>query len=381
MNRTPPRTDRVWSARRVERLLGSLLLLLSAAAFPAPARADRIVPASARAAGRNGAFFQTDLRLLNASFTDSAAATLVFHPASGAASVSVEVSLPPRRQAAYDDVLGSLFGAPEGSSGPIRVVAPENVEVSTRTYNVVDPCSNGTYGTWVPGLSPAAALRSGAVPQVASSASPASGSRTNLVVVNPSAAVARVTISLHAGDGRLLGTAALPPVPTNGSFQGDLFDLAGAAGTTETNAFLSFSSDQPVFVLATLIDNRTNDSAALLALPAPPPPATLVQVGDRATFAGAYGVSGKAEVVSGGLVRLTDFRASGTAPGLDVRVGKHADPRRSFTVLRVLGRQSFSGATLDLALPPGVDLDAFDTVNVWCYEFDVTIAEGRFARP
>jgi len=98
-------------------------------------------------------------------------------------------------------------------------------------------------------------------------------------------------------------------------------------------------------------------------------------------FSGSYGVSGKATIVSGGLVRATDFRASGTAPGMDIRIGRSASPRKDFTVLRVLGRQSFGGASLDLTLPVALDLNGFDTFTVWCYEFNVIIAEGRFRKP
>lgn len=112
-----------------------------------------------------------------------------------------------------------------------------------------------------------------------------------------------------------------------------------------------------------------------------PAPSTLVRVGDVATFSGSYGVSGKAEIVGPNAIRLTMFRANGTAPGIDLRVGLASNSRRNFTVLRVTGRQSFSNATIDLSLPPPVDLNAFDTFTVWCYEFNVIIAEGRFRRP
>lgn len=169
-------------------------------------------------------------------------------------------------------------------------------------------------------------------------------------------------------------------IEAQASFQADAFVLVGAEGETTSNAFVSFVSDVPVRALATVIDNRTNDTTAVLAVAAEPP-ATLVRVGDEAAFAGSYGVSGRATVADRTTVRVSDFKASGTAPGMNVRVGHSNAARKDFTVLRVLGRQSFGGATFDLPLPPSVDLNAFDKFTVWCYEFNVIIAEGRFTRP
>ena len=64
-----------------------------------------------------------------------------------------------------------------------------------------------------------------------------------------------------------------------------------------------------------------------------------------------------------------------------MRVGLSTNSRKNFVVVRVTGRQAFQNATLDLALPEGVDLNSFDTFTVWCYEFTSIIAEGKFRRP
>ncbi|MEO6326614.1 MAG: DM13 domain-containing protein [Thermoanaerobaculia bacterium] len=354
--------------------------LLGAIAAVGPSlSADRIVPSAAHAAGRNGALFRTDLRLLNTSRTETVRAMLVFLPASGGApSTSAEILVLPLQQRSYDDVLAGLFGVTGDASGPIRLVAPESVELSSRTYNVFDPCTGGTFGTWIPGLRPESAMREGLIPQVSGSASPASGSRTNLIVTNPSASVAaRVTVTLKSGSGAVLGTWTPSPVEPNGSVQGDVFLAAGAGGVTTDDAFVQFSSDQPVLVLSTVIDNRTNDAAAFgaLALAAAP---TLVKTGDQASFTGSYGVSGHAVVANENLIRLDAFRANGTAPGLDLRIGHAGNPRAQFTILRSIGRQAFNGADLELPIPPGLDLNSFDTFTVWCYEFNVVIAEGKF---
>src|SRR5438105_3581362 len=112
----------------MRRLLKPLLLLAAAAGvvllFVKSAPADRVVPASARSAGRNGAFFQTDLRLLDTSQTQGAYVRLVFTPSNGGSPVTAPVVLLlPHEQKAFDNVLETLFGFTTDVSGPITVTA------------------------------------------------------------------------------------------------------------------------------------------------------------------------------------------------------------------------------------------------------------------
>src|SRR5205085_2487861 len=96
---------------------------------------------------------QTDLRLLDTSQTQGAYVRLVFTPSNGGSPVTAPVVLLlPHEQKAFDNVLETLFGFTTDVSGPITVTAPDFVAVSTRTYNVSDACTGGTYGTWVPWL-------------------------------------------------------------------------------------------------------------------------------------------------------------------------------------------------------------------------------------
>jgi hypothetical protein len=271
---------------------------------------------------------------------------------------------------------------PGDSSGPIRVVGPDTLQASSRTYNVNDPCSGGTFGTAIPALAPESALNAGIVAQVAGSADSRSGFRTNLILTNPSDVdTAEVEIVLRRGEGGALGTVGRASVAPHGVFQGELFSLAGATGITTDNAFVEFSSTQPLFAFTTVVDNRTNDSSAYFASPIAGSGNTLVRVGDYATFTGSYGVTGKASVMSAKGIRLTGFSASASAPGMDLRLGKSTASRKSFRVIQVLARQSFLDETLDLALPAGVDLNSFDTFTVWAYESDQLVAEGKFRGP
>ncbi len=358
-------------------LAGLFLLLIST-----PVRAERWIAASAHAPGRNGTFFVTNLRLLNTSSTETVTAQAVFFPSGGGAPVtSPELRLAPRQQLAFDDALVSLFGVAGNASGPIRVLAPESVEVSSRTLNTSDPCSGGTFGAVLPGLAPASASAHALLAGLEGSADASSGSRTNILLANPGASPASVSVTLRRGDGTLPGTATVPPIPASGSFQAEVFELTGARGETTGNAYAEIASSAPVLALATVLDNRTGDSSVVLGTRIEAPALTLVAPGDRSTYSGSYGVSGSATIVDARAIRVAGFNAAGTAPGMDLRVGLSSRPRREFRVLRVLGRQNASNATYDLTLPDGVTLNDFDTFTVWCFEFNVLIAEGRFQKP
>lgn len=354
-------------------------LVLLAFAITTPLAADRIVPSVARTEGRNNAFFLTDARFLNTSTMDSLTVSVTFYPVGGSAVTANEFMIGPRQQVAHDNIVESLFGITTNVTGLVRVAAPDSLEVSTRTFNRNDPCTGGTLGTWIPGLLERDAMTSGIIPQAAGSGDPLSGYRTNVIIANSGTDTANVTVHLSRGPGVKIGSASVAIQP-NEAFLGDVFTLVGSTAT-ETNAFIELVSDRPVHAISSVVDNRTNDSAVFVARASEAPvPDTLVQVGYKASFSGAYGVSGVAEIISPTTVRLTGFNASGTAPGMDVRFGKSGNSRRDFVVARVLGRQSFSAATLDIALPQGVDLNAFDTVTIWCFEFNVIIAEGKFSR-
>jgi hypothetical protein len=110
------------------------------------------------------------------------------------------------------------------------------------------------------------------------------------------------------------------------------------------------------------------------------PVPTRVRAGDTAAFTGSHRVSGVATIVDSKTIRITNFRHDGTAPGLDMRLGLSTGSRRNFTVARITGNQPFTGETLEVAIPDGMDLNSFDTFTVWCYVFNVIIADAPFVR-
>ena len=237
-----------------------------------PVTFSAILPSSAFRAGRNGAEFRTDVRVLNPG--DAAVAvTPTFHDqASGAIVPAGSFAVAGRSQAAFDNVLASLFGKTleAGAFGPIRFDATGPILVAASVNNV-NACGRGAVsGQWLPGLDASGALTAGVIPQVALSADPATGYRTNLVVTNPSASPATVSVKVRRGDGTLLSSATVGPLPPNGFRQVALDDPAvfpALAGVGDANLWIEISSERPVLAFASVIHNASGDPFAVVAVP------------------------------------------------------------------------------------------------------------------
>ena len=80
------------------------------------------------------------------------------------------VTIGPREQLAYDNVLQSLFGQSLGVFGPIRLQTTGALLVSSGVNNI-NGCGNGSVsGQSLPGIDTSAALKAGTLVQLAASA-------------------------------------------------------------------------------------------------------------------------------------------------------------------------------------------------------------------
>jgi hypothetical protein len=104
-----------------------------------------------------GAFWVTDMRVFNAG-TTATAATLTFYPERNpSASMSREITLQPGEIEVLDNVLVNTFGVSTNVGGAIAVTTPADTQLTAtaRTYNKT---TNGTYGQFVPGVTPAESI-------------------------------------------------------------------------------------------------------------------------------------------------------------------------------------------------------------------------------
>lgn len=287
-------------------------------ARPMPAAAETyVLPSSSFRSGANGAEYRTDVRILNAgtaavtvsaTFYDQAAATTL-----GASPFRVEA----RNQAAFDNVLQSMFGRSlgDGAYGPIRFESTGPILITASVSNV-NACGTGAVsGQRLPGIAASRALAAGVIGQLAVSASPASGYRTNLVFMNPGSVPATAAVNVRRGRGALLSSATIGPLPANGFLQVALngAEFPGVSGTTDRNLWLEFTSDQPILVYATVIHNVSGDPFAVLPSRDAPPP-------EEATKITSFTAS-PANIAPGQPVTLSWTSTGGTSAGMDNGIG------------------------------------------------------------
>jgi Leucine-rich repeat (LRR) protein len=120
----------------------------------------QFVAVAGSAPGRNDTYFQTDVAIHALS---SGEAIVRYHQQTPTAlAAEASLSFVAGETKIFDDVLVSLFAAPIPSLGSVEVIPGEGLDLRTtsRTYTTVKG-SPATYGTGVPTLGQAAALRAG----------------------------------------------------------------------------------------------------------------------------------------------------------------------------------------------------------------------------
>ncbi len=259
---------------RFRALAASTVVLAALVARPALS-ADVIVPSSAFSTGIN-AEFHSDVRVFNPT-NSPVDFTPIFYRSDAGGNVVATVPMPvvtigPRQQLSYDNVLQGLFGQSIGAFGPIRFQTAGTLLVSSGVNNV-NACgtAGSKSGQGLPGIDVGQALKAGTLVQLAASADPATGYRSNLDFMNPGTTAANVTVTIRRGDGTHLSNGTFSVGP-NGLVQKRIDDsgaFPGVAGTTDTDLWMEFTSDQPVLVFASVINNGSGDPFAVMMTPEP----------------------------------------------------------------------------------------------------------------
>lgn len=223
------------------------------------------VPTVVKAQGLNGTSFVSDLRIVNPTSTNGVVVVDYF-PASGGASGpagSTSVSVAPGGQAVTDDVLGSLFMT--SGVGSLRLTANVPLVATSRVLNDLRPVGGGTDGLLVPASALSDAPVNGTLPLL-SNASAADvgakiGFRTNIGWFNPTANSVKATFKALRSDGTVLGSVSIT-VPGFARAQQAVFDLIStvpAGEVAQADFYVAYTTDGPLFVYATVVDNRTGD--------------------------------------------------------------------------------------------------------------------------
>jgi plastocyanin len=204
-----------------------------------------------------GGTFRTDARIFNPSTTKDIQIQAYYLPVGNVDNSAVQPLAPitvlKRQQVVYNDVVSSLFHA--GGLGAIRLKSDDDFVATQRIYAV---STAGTLGQFVAGVDASGAKAKGVIIQLQ-----AGGTfRTNVGAANPNSSVANVTFHLYDKNNAVVGTAKTIVMQPYGVIApGGLAGYAdGVPGTADlTDAWLSYTSDQPIVAYGSVIDGGTSD--------------------------------------------------------------------------------------------------------------------------
>jgi hypothetical protein len=173
----------------------------------------QIIPVAGSAPGRNQTYFRTDVSIANSGSATAKGTLRYYQQTPAVALFEKPYSIAPRATFVLEDAVVSYFGAAAPSLGHVVVVPDgEGVDVSSRTYTTVEGTTR-TFGTGVPALGRADALRLGqakafggvkdATAATTNAARPGTF-RTNVGLVETDGAPATIRVSILLFDGRQL---------------------------------------------------------------------------------------------------------------------------------------------------------------------------------
>jgi hypothetical protein len=144
--------------------------------------------------------FHSDMRIYNGG-TTSAIVTPTFFPQGGAPVTVAPISIGAGKVKAYDNVLPTLFNVTNGG-GSVLLTTPDNSSLvaTGRTYSY--DSHNGTFGQFIPGVSPSNGIGTGDKPLQLLQLEQSSQFRSNVGITELSGNTANVKITIIPPDGR-----------------------------------------------------------------------------------------------------------------------------------------------------------------------------------
>jgi hypothetical protein len=218
----------------------------------------RVIPTAAHLVGLNGTNWRTDLQLQNPS-SEAAALDVTLLPRdqdNSSPASTVHLTVQPGQSVRYPDALQLLFGY--SGAAAIRVdTTADSLLVTSRTYN---QRLRGSFGAIVAPATAIAAGHDGRLIGLSHDPSLTAGSRTNVGLVNATAAAARVQLELYSGDGTLLGTSTHDLEPFEYIQLDKVFETVSQDRIDDGFAIVrSYTVGASFFAFASVVDNVTGD--------------------------------------------------------------------------------------------------------------------------
>jgi hypothetical protein len=236
-----------------------------------PVGREIIIPVAARVQGQGGAFWTTDLRIVNLGGS-SASVTVEWYPFSPSGrpgpTQAVSVTVAPGVQGIFDGALETLFQTDGG--GSLRLVSTSpSIGAALRLFHEqqADACG-GAFGMWEKGLLASESVSRGALLVLGNMPGDPSHQRSNLGYFNASAQTGSITFRAFTTDGQLLGTKTVS-VPGFANDQKSIFaliDTVAASDRSQRDLYVTFEAQGGLpFVYGSAVYNSTND--ALFVVP------------------------------------------------------------------------------------------------------------------
>jgi len=285
-----------------------------------------VVGAVAHNAGQGGSTWRTGAGVVNRA--GGAAAVEVSYLSTGSPQVRT-LSLADGVAVEWLDILEQLFGMAPGaeSQGTVVFASDRPLVVTARTYN---QSAAGTFGQYIPALTESDTVTVGEVgvlPHLKRNAS----FRTNLGLVNLSAASCSAAVKLFAAGGAQIGSTRNFEIGGERWFQQtDIFAGVGAAGSHDIAyaTVEALTAGCRVWAYGSVVDGGTND------------PTTIPLLVDPTTFAGLAATA--APRIPDALARALGARSVTVLDQPSRRAGPAAGSRRAATTT-VLLQDDFEG--------------------------------------
>jgi plastocyanin len=171
---------------------------------------------------------------------------------------SVNVTVPKRSMKVLDDVVTAVFSA--SGIGAIRLSCDDDFVATSRIYAQT---GTGTLGQFVQGLDAAMAQKNGVLIQIKSN----SAFRTNIGAANPNGTTANVTWHLYDKNNTLITPAKTEIMPPYGVLGPTNITSYFNSGADLSDAWVSFTSDQPIFGYISVLDSVTTDPTYIPSSP------------------------------------------------------------------------------------------------------------------
>ena len=224
-----------------------------------------LLPSSAHLHGANGAFYTTDVTLVNAG-SATANFTLKFlgHEQDGRNGQTAAVSVAANSLLTLPDVLGTVFHLSSDYGAILFTSDQAAVRVVSQT-STPPPAGPGTFGQAVPGFGPAD-FATAYAPKTLAGLRQDSAFRTNVVIANATDQPAHVDLTLRSETGATLGTASDDLMPYEMRQVGAVVNALGApVGTANTSLVVSTpTAGAKIATYAAVIDQTTNDPRTVL---------------------------------------------------------------------------------------------------------------------